>query len=138
MICRTLHDCRQCHLRNESDGETVTDRDAFKAGFIKQCMAQGLTPDQFVEKLARLLDTYEKQASMLAKPAGEVASIVSKFLPALVAGGATMYAADELTRPSVSLEEVRDQETVNELRHYAKRVRDQNKLRKFRQQAGLP
>lgn len=126
----------------------LTAREAFKVGFMLRCADEGLTPAQAQERIEKAAGFFKESTRFLepvvqaVKPLSTVAETVeankpvSKFLTnilwgaPLAVGAAGGYAAHKLTANDIDEEDVRKQELIDELRHWTRRAREQQKARK--------
>jgi hypothetical protein len=119
----------------------MTPREAFKIGFVKSCLAAGLKTAEEIEKRA------EQAEAVLVKRAGMHGVMGIADAPVafarkyrgplmigapLALGAAAGYGASKLTAPDVTPEEVRQQELIDELRHWTRRARESAKHKAVR------
>lgn len=128
----------------------MTERDAFKIGFLRRCAAEGMTPDAMLasaEKAAAFVKAafdpvgaVAGLGSSLVKTVGGVGNTLLSFgIPVaaaapVVAGGAMGYgAAKAMDVGDTDVAEVKDRELVDEYGRQTERLRRQKALRDYRQ-----
>ena len=113
----------------------MTEREQFKFNFMLKAAQDGLTPDQLADRIRFCMGELEKCANMGGpnKLHDMLVALTTNVGMPLAAGAGAAWGFDSLTRPKVDVSEVRDRETIDELQTYAKRIRDQSRLRQLRQ-----
>jgi hypothetical protein len=103
-------------------------RQAFKIGFLARCAEEGLTGEQVRERL-------QKAASLLGS-LPDLATTAAVTLP-VMAGAGLGYMAHRSAGRDVDEDDIRKRELIEELRHYARRARDQQKVKSLRAVTGV-
>src|SRR5262245_2457516 len=118
----------------------MTPKEAFKIGFLLRCADEALTGDQVSERMQKAAAWTD-----LIKTPFNWAGSALKATPAWLLGASAAtgilggYATHKMMQPTVDEEDVKKQELINELRAYAKKVRDEQTLRSLRiAGGGLP
>lgn len=106
----------------------MTAEEAFRLGFLARCAEEGLPESAITQRMKAAEARLSKSASWL-----DAGKVMMQFGLPVAAGAGTYLAADQLTRPQVDPQEVKNQELINELRRYTRKVMDQNKLKKLRE-----
>lgn len=120
----------------------LTTREAFKAGFLLKCADLGLSGKEATECIQKATELLTKQAFMgqdtlsgfagstlgMGRNLGTMAAI---SLPVAL-GGAAGYLANEAVSPEVDEEDVKKQEIIDELNHYARRAREKQQSKTLR------
>ena len=109
----------------------LTPDEAFKIGFLMACADRGMTGGEAAETAASLADAVVKRASLLDNTAGQLLMGV----PIALGAGAGML-AHQTSRTDIDEEDVRQREMIEELKHWARRAREAQRLRAYR--AGEP
>lgn len=122
----------------------LSDREAFKVGFLQRCVRDGLTPDQMLDRVKAAGDMLEKRAFVggLLSGAAGAATGASKTLAgygiplALAAppiiGGLGGYALAKATDvDDTDATAIKNQELVEEYRRQADRLKRQKAVRDY-------
>lgn len=108
----------------------LTPREAFRIGFLMRCADEGLDAagtQHRIEKAAALVEKQAGPLSALSGLAGHAGGLALAAPLALGAGGGLL--ASSLTSDSIDEDDVRQQELIAELKHWARRAREQRKMR---------
>src|SRR5947209_9355025 len=106
----------------------MTPREAFKMGFARRCAEEGLTPEQAAARVEKAAAYLEKNANLLGDLAAKHPMELAVGAP-MAAGALGGWAAHQLTSHDVDEEDVRKRELIDELRHWARRAREQPKAK---------
>lgn len=116
----------------------ITPREAFRIGFLKRCVDDGLTPAETRDRVEKAAAFLEKQATGPVELAG---GALNKMLGSAMTYGIALpvaagvgggYLANKLTEDDLDEDDVRKQELIDELRHWTRRANEQNKLKLLR------
>jgi hypothetical protein len=119
----------------------LTEKEAFRLGFLTRCAEEGLTGSELQGRI--------KQASaadwLLPIGTGAVGLYLANRVPGagplvglipaagLAAGAGLGYGAAKLTEPNISAEDIKAQELADTYRIYAQRARANRQAKKYRQ-----
>lgn len=116
----------------------ITPREAFRIGFLKRCVDDGLTPVQTRDRFEKAAEFLEKQGtSMLGEAGGALNKLLGSAatygvaLP-IAAGVGGGYLANKMTEDDLDEDDVRKRELIEELQHWTRRANEQNKLKLMR------
>ena len=110
----------------------MTNREAFKIGFLIGCADQGIDGAGAVELMQKAAALLEKTGFMdFLQNTALTAGIA---LPA-AAGAGLGYMAHRVNSPEIDADDVRTKEIINELKHWARRARETQKTKVLRSQA---
>lgn len=125
----------------------LTDKEAFKVGFLARCVHDGLTPDQMLARVKQASDMLEKRAfigGLLSGAAGAVGgaakSIAGYGIPLALAappilGGLAGYGLAKATDiDDTDVDAIKNQELVEEYRRQAERLKRQKAVRDYTKQ----
>ena len=108
----------------------LTPREAFRIGFVMRCADEGLTGEQVRERVEKAAALVEKRGGPLSALGGLAGHAGGLLLAApLAAGVGGGYLAHKMVEDSVDEDDVRQQELIAELKHWARRAREQRKMR---------
>lgn len=108
----------------------MTPRDAFKVGFMLGCADQGLSGQESAELMNKAAELLEKNADLL----GNLGSIIgtTALVAPIAAGAGAGYLAHQAANPEIDEDSIRKRELIEEFRHYARRAREQQKVKALR------
>lgn len=111
----------------------MTQREAFKAIFLFQCAQDGLNGQQVKDRIEKLAAALEKRAGLsdLAEKGINMGTVAALTLP-VMAGAGVGYLAHRAAVPEVDENDVKKRELIDELRHFARRARDQQRVKSLR------
>lgn len=113
----------------------LTNRQAFKVGFLLRCADEGLSSEEVKNRIEKAAMLFEKEAD--SKP-GLLADAGKSALMAAIAVGAGLpigagliggTLAANLTSNPIDEEDVRKKELINEYKRLARKANQQTKLR---------
>jgi hypothetical protein len=113
----------------------VTDKEAFRLGFLKRCAEEQLTGDALNERV-KAAGAFIKAALELPslsdswKAMGNVA--YTPLMLATVGGGLAGHLAGKMTEPDVDEEDLKARELAAAYKAYAARAKTNRKLRLYR------
>lgn len=119
----------------------LTTREAFKAGFLLRCAEEGLSGPAAADRMRKAAGLLDKQGLFGLPSAGDAASaagglgnlaMTAGIAAPVLAGAGAGYLAHRATSTDVDEEDVRKRELIEELRHYTRRAREQQKRRTLR------
>lgn len=122
----------------------LTDKEAFKVGFLARCVQDGLTPDQMLARVKLATDMLEKRAfigGLLSGAAGAVGgaakSVAGYGVPLALAappilGGLAGYGLAKATDiDDTDVDAIKNQELVEEYRRQAEALKRQKAVRDY-------
>lgn len=114
----------------------VTEKEAFKLGFLQRCAEEQLT-GQALESRIKIAEAFVKNASFqlptLADSANALGNIAyAPLLLATVGGGLAGHVAGKMTEPDVDEEDLKARELAAAYKAYAARAKTNKKLRLYR------
>ena len=101
----------------------LTPQEAFRVGFLLKCADDGLSGNQVCERIAKTAGMFDSAMSGL----GGTANMGMAALAALPIGAGAIggYLANKATEDSLDEEDVKKRELIDELKHWARRAREQ-------------
>ena len=111
----------------------MNSRDAFKYGFMLGCADQGLTGTESVALMQKAAQLLEKEGGIndILNFLGTTAGTAAVAAP-IAAGAGMGYLAHRAAVPEIDEDSIHKQELIEELRHYARRAKEQNKVKALR------
>jgi hypothetical protein len=110
----------------------LTPREAFKIGFVLRCADEGLSATETSERVEKAAALLEKQAGLwdTTKGIGNLGWNIGVIAPLAVGlGGA--YMLHKATEDTVDVEDLRKRELIAEMKHWARRAREQKKMKQL-------
>lgn len=111
----------------------LTPREAFRVGFLMGCADRGLTGEQVKAAALRAKNAFDLNS---LKPVGDAAWAAAVGLP-IAAGAGLGYLAHRAASPDVDDDDIKKQELIEEMRHYARVARDRQRVRALRASLGV-
>jgi DNA-binding LytR/AlgR family response regulator len=115
----------------------MNSKEAFKAGFLLRCADAGMTGAEVAATMQKAAEIVEKRGLSvegLASGAAGLASPVTNFAQnallfgaigaPIAAGYGVAHMANEALNPEVDEDDVKKQELIDELQHYARQARE--------------
>ena len=119
-------------------------RDAFKVGFLQQCAAEALTPEQMLQRIKAAKDVLEKKAGIgdlvsgtahaaggLVKTLGSYAIPIGLAAPPVLGGLAGYGLAKATDLDDTDVDDIKNRELVEEYQRQAERLKGQKQVRDF-------
>lgn len=108
----------------------ISDKNAFRLGFLTRCAEEGLTGEALAGRIAAA--SPEKTAGLtdLLKGLGLAGGAAAGV--GLLGGGALGYGAAKMTEPEITDDDIKQQELAETYRIYAERARAKQRARKYR------
>lgn len=118
----------------------LTEREAFKVGFMLRCADEGLSPAQTQDRVEKAAHFLKRANVSPLVPSGlshlvpqdpiRFKAMVNASLAVPMALGAVGgYGAHKMTASDIDEEDVRKQELIDELRHWTRRAQEQQKAK---------
>lgn len=120
----------------------MTPREAFKFGFLLACADRGESGEQVQRCMAKAAALLKGaglpglgDVASAAQPLGNLAATAAVALP--IMGGAGLgYLAHRAAVPEVDEDDIKKQELIEELKHYARRAREHQRVKALRAALG--